>query len=115
MADVLARLALRADVLDVTVARPDVDGLPQRDARRGARRARGGGDWRARKGRCRIFVYEKRRLATTDTWPLVGQRRSDGGGEDAIEADHLRGAASSDGPFCGIVERVVDARSSAGL
>ena len=26
VADVLARLALRADVLDVTVARPDVDG-----------------------------------------------------------------------------------------
>ena len=33
-----------------------------------------------------LTIGDNRHLA------LVGQRRSDGGGEDAVEADHLRGA-----------------------
>ena len=43
---------------------------------------------------------------------LVGQRRGDGGGEDAVEADHLRGAhVQRRALLRDRRERVVDARS----
>ena len=53
-----------------------------------------------------LTIGDNRHLA------LVGQRRSDGGGEDAVEADHLRGAHVERRTLLrDRRERVVDARS----